>query len=239
MKIQSMVQSISWSDKKYTKIFILYLFMVSGGLLHLSGYFDRILGTMATFIMFGITSWLVYEFIMFFKKMAGGDDIKKVSFIFYLWIAAIFVFSIVVEIIGVQTGAVFGVYRYGDVLTPFIGPVPLAIGFAWINILLPSLVLAKYFIQSEKEILTLMVAILTGIFMVLFDVIMEPSAIVLGYWRWAGGSIPLQNYAVWFIIGSIFAFAGLRLRIFQFGIPLILIHAYVAQLLYFGLVAIK
>jgi putative membrane protein len=182
---------------------------------------------------------LVYEFISLYKSKAVPDDLKKRSIIFYGWIAAIFIISIIIEIIGVETGAVFGVYQYGDVLTPFIGSVPMAIGFAWINILLPSLVMAKFLIHSTTKKSSYLIAILTGIFMVFFDFIMEPSAIVLGYWNWAGDSIPIQNYVVWFVLGTIFAFTGVRLKILQIGTPLTLIHAYIAQLLYFGLVAIK
>lgn len=34
-----------------------------------------------------------------------------------------------------------------------------------------------------------------------FDWLMEPVAIRLGYWKWGGdGSIPLFNYACWFIV---------------------------------------
>jgi putative membrane protein len=40
---------------------------------------------------------------------------------------------------------------------------------------------------------------------VVFDWLMEPVAIHLGYWSWGGtGEIPIFNYACWFIFSMLF-----------------------------------
>lgn len=49
----------------------------------------------------------------------------------------------------------------------------------------------------------LLAAVLTGLIATAFDWIMEPVAIGLDYWTWAGGDIPLQNYAAWFAIALV------------------------------------
>jgi uncharacterized membrane protein len=36
--------------------------------------------------------------------------------------------------------------------------------------------------------------------MLAYDVLLEPVAIHFDFWSWEGGSIPLQNYAAWWII---------------------------------------
>jgi bisanhydrobacterioruberin hydratase len=48
---------------------------------------------------------------------------------------------------------------------------------------------------------------------VIFDWIMEPAAVKLGYWKWLGdGEIPSFNYLTWFGISTILmaAFALLK-----------------------------
>jgi hypothetical protein len=45
----------------------------------------------------------------------------------------------------------------------------------------------------------------------MFDWIMEPVAIRLDYWTWAGGDIPMQNYFAWFVIATVSAFAYRKL----------------------------
>ena len=79
-------------------------------------------------------------------------------------------------------------------------------------------------------------ALLISLFMLIFDVFMEPAAVKLGYWRWLGDSIPRQNYLAWFLLAFAFSYPGVRIGIFPKKIPTLVLHAYIAQLLYFGLV---
>jgi putative membrane protein len=61
----------------------------------------------------------------------------------------------------------------------------------------------------------------------IFDWIMEPAAVTLGFWSWEGGLIPLLNYLTWFGISLIilFLFTRLRLKQHQFAVNLLLIQA--------------
>jgi hypothetical protein len=42
---------------------------------------------------------------------------------------------------------------------------------------------------------------LVAAFGLLFDIIMEPVAIALDFWRWPMDIVPLQNYIAWFVLG--------------------------------------
>jgi putative membrane protein len=70
-----------------------------------------------------------------------------------------------------------------------------------------------------------------------FDWIMEPVAVALGFWTWAGdGAIPLFNYFCWFTISWLLLTAGMLLRIdFRnpFSIPLLFIQSLFFLLLRF------
>jgi putative membrane protein len=48
-----------------------------------------------------------------------------------------------------------------------------------------------------------MIVLSTGTILTLFDLVMEPVAIALNYWRWDQGSVPIDNYITWFILSSI------------------------------------
>ena len=67
---------------------------------------------------------------------------------------------------------------------------------------------------------------------VLFDWVMEPVAVKLGYWKWLGnGDIPFYNYVSWFVISvgmlAIFHFCKFNKQN-KFAVNLLLI-----QLLFF------
>ena len=55
-------------------------------------------------------------------------------------------------------------------------------------------------------------ALFTGVSATIFDVIMEPVAMELDYWDWAGGNIPMQNYVAWFIIALIMGWTYLKFQ---------------------------
>ncbi len=103
-----------------------------------------------------------------------------------------------VEVAGVATGQIFGAYTYGPVLGFSIWGVPLAMALNWFLLLyiFGQLVAPLRLNQGLK-------AMIAGLGMVLLDVIIEPVAIELNYWRWESSSIPFQNYVAWFVIGSI------------------------------------
>lgn len=123
---------------------------------------------------------------------------------FLAWCLITLVLTYSIEYLGVTTGAFFGSYAYGGVLGFKLFEVPLVIGLNWMLVILGAISLARK--GSEKVFFT---AIITGCLAVAFDLILEPVAIALDYWRWEEGTPPLQNYCTWFLVGfSLSTFYG-------------------------------
>jgi bisanhydrobacterioruberin hydratase len=132
---------------------------------------------------------------------------------FGLFLAACFVIGIIAEIIGINTGFLFGDYAYGNVLGRKIKNVPLLIGVNWFLIIyccgisihtLLMKAINRIAADNGKAPIAMkaLSVIVDGATMaVFFDWLMEPVAVKLGYWVWNGdGSIPMFNYICWFVI---------------------------------------
>ena len=115
-----------------------------------------------------------------------------------LWkkIGVIFLLGMSVEILGVATGYPFGNYHYGDSLGTKIFDVPLIIGVNWFMSAYISYHLAKSFIGN-----TYLRILVSTLFMLILDILLEPIAPKLGYWYWENGVIPTLNYVSWSLVG--------------------------------------
>ena len=125
---------------------------------------------------------------------------------FLIWGAVVYVVTFFLEALGVATGLVFGEYIYGSTLGLAAFGVPLVIAFNWAVVVYGAVRMAGRRKRSD-----FMTAVMTGAVATMFDWIMEPVAIRLDYWTWAGGDIPMQNYFAWFVIATVSAFAYRKL----------------------------
>jgi bisanhydrobacterioruberin hydratase len=125
------------------------------------------------------------------------------------WVLVTYAVTFAVEALGVATGAIFGAYSYGGVLGPAVAGVPLVIGFNWVLVVLGAVGLAAS-LAGDRPGAAPLVPLAAGALTVAFDWVMEPVAVGLGYWTWADGIIPLQNYAAWFLVGTAAAMACRR-----------------------------
>ncbi|MBN1350930.1 carotenoid biosynthesis protein [candidate division KSB1 bacterium] len=210
-------------------IFALYFFLIAGGLWHILNVFQTAMRVLATPLILGLAVWV---FLDIYKKASAKRNQA-------LWAIGVVFLSFLVELLGVKTGKIFGHYAYGDTLSPKLLDVPIAIGFAWLVMLLSSIAIVnkvRFCGVGEHRVLC---SGLISLLMVLFDSVMEPAAVKLGYWHWEQNAIPIQNYIVWFVISFIFSFAALKLNLFNHTKSRIAIHAYFAQLIYFALVILK
>jgi putative membrane protein len=114
---------------------------------------------------------------------------------FALVVVAVFLMGFGVEVLGVHTGLVFGEYSYGQTLGWKWLEVPVIIGCNWLFLLIGT----AGFVHRLRIAPALRVAIGAAL-MTAMDVLIEPVAIYLGYWDWAGGTPPLQNYLAWFVV---------------------------------------
>ncbi len=208
----------------------LYVLLGAGGLWHLLGLFQTTMRLLAGPLIILLGIWVSAEY---YSTLPPG---KRNGML--VWCAGVVVGSFLLEWFGVTTGVLFGQYAYGQVLQPQLFSVPVAIGFAWLTMLLASHSMAKSLIGAGRRGSRFLLPVLGAVFMVGFDLLLEPAVQQLGYWRWAGGSVPLQNYLVWFGASLILLTAGQIIRIFPERTVRFGTHVYLAQMLYFGLVLI-
>ena len=169
---------------------------------------------------------------------------------FYLFFAGASLIGLFTEVIGVNTGMLFGNYSYGTILGIKIAGVPIIIGLNWFVVLYCAVATLNYFNQyfirnnkTEKRNtllsgpIDLYLVIAGALLATFFDWIMEPIAVSLGFWTWAGdGQIPIFNYLTWFCV-SILILSLFRLTKFRpeniFAVRLFLI-----QLIFFILLRV-
>lgn len=165
---------------------------------------------------------------------ASQERIEKGFVLFFL---LAFITGMVTEIIGVNTGVLFGDYAYGTVMGPKLLGVPFLIGMNWFVVVfccgslmhkLNKVMLAKYEAPIPVAIIKWSVIIDGAVLTTFFDWLMEPVAIKLGFWTWDGDTIPMLNYACWFVISAILLAVQQQLKIKaqnHFAIHLLIIQA--------------
>ena len=130
--------------------------------------------------------------LLFFHRKWRSTDA-----VILLFIAII---GYLIEVLGVYTGHIFGVYEYGDTLGFKLFGTPLIIGLNWM-----MLVYCTYAIMEDTRLFWPLKALTAAVLMVAYDVVMEPVAIRLDMWSWPPNNIvPMQNYQAWFIISMVF-----------------------------------
>jgi putative membrane protein len=168
---------------------------------------------------------------------------------FSFFLLSCFIIGMGAEIIGVQTGILFGNYSYGSVMGYKVLDTPLILGVNWFTVIYCS-GMSVYMLKSRqigptssrkggiKMKYRAIPVILGGALIATFyDWLMEPVAVRLGYWNWNGSrSIPVYNYVSWFLISvlllSIFHACKFE-KLNKFAVNLMLI-----QLLFFLLLRV-
>lgn len=199
--------------------------------MHLAGAIGTLIGleelfaTLTPFnllVMFGLLIWTLPE--------------KSPRLFIFIVIASLTGFFS--EMVGVKTGALFGNYAYSNMLGWKINDVPVLISINWFIVVYGSAMLAiqlrqlvaNYIPFPGKAIYSkwigLSLVIDGALIATMFDWIMEPAAVKLGFWSWEGGQIPLLNYISWFLL-SVFLlaiFSRLKLKPHAFAANLLLIQ---------------
>ncbi|MEE4310850.1 MAG: carotenoid biosynthesis protein [candidate division KSB1 bacterium] len=212
-----------------------YFLLFCGGLWHILDVFQSLMRITAAPLLMGLAIMIS---IVYLKKHTGTIN-GRFRISFCAWSAIVIVLCFMIEWAGVETGVIFGIYRYGDTLQPQIFDVPVAIGFAWLCMLLTSAAVVQSLTGRWSKLSPFILAALISFAMVLFDVVMEPAAVKLNYWTWIGDHIPVRNYIAWFVISYLFSMLAIAMEIFRNRLPRIAFHAYWAQLIYFALVILK
>jgi len=118
------------------------------------------------------------------------------------------VFGFAIEVAGVNSGLIFGKYKYGPTLGPQWLNTPFLIGINWLLLTYTSAA-----ISGMLKMNVYLQAILAAGLMLGYDFLLEPVAMKTGMWTWETGSIPLQNYIAWGVIALIFQLFIIQTRI--------------------------
>lgn len=196
-------------------IFIALLFHISGliGMLTVYKPWFISMTPLTLLLMFGLLWW---------TEQRDKND--------YLFAITVFVTGLAVEIIGVNTGLLFGSYEYGDVMSIKVMGVPWLMGVQWLVTILCIAHLVKYLTHKNQwSINALIFAVIAASITTIYDVVIEPIAIDFDYWHWHSVYVPFYNYVCWFIISFVLHYVFIKLfekkAINVFAIVLIAIQA--------------
>ena len=116
-----------------------------------------------------------------------------------LILGSIFLSGFCIEVIGVNTGLIFGFYHYGEGLGVKFFNTPVIIGLNW-----AFLVYFTFSLCNQLKRSGLLSILLPSLLMLGYDLILEQSAPMMDMWYWKGDRIPLQNYFAWFCVAVLF-----------------------------------
>ncbi|HVF10733.1 MAG TPA: bisanhydrobacterioruberin hydratase CruF [Abditibacteriaceae bacterium] len=113
------------------------------------------------------------------------------------------VFAIILESFAVATGIPYGRFVYGEKIgAKVLGLVPWTVPFAWSPLLLASMALAPRWSSQP-----LMTAVLSGLTLVLIDMVLDPAAVAQQFWTWEHPGVfyqvPISNFIGWFLSGVV------------------------------------
>lgn len=153
---------------------------------------------------------------------------RRMIFVF----TAIALIGFLVELAGVQTGWIFGHYRYTSNFgvrwwgtPPLIGINWLFLSYAWAAVLQNT---------ASAPVHRIVYAALG---MLAYDLLLEQAAPRMQLWYWEKGNIPFSNYIAWFVLALFFQWLIRRNRIVtqnNMALPLLLLQIvlYISVILY-------
>lgn len=143
--------------------------------------------------IFSHLSWctLLVTFLLICISERRNLKSKNAAYFFVLG----YFFSFVIEMIGVQTGVLFGSYQYEYGLGIKLAETPLLIGVNWLMLTMGSASISNLLFANANKVIHILVG---ASLMVLYDVLMEQVASFMQMWSWKNDLIPIQNYVMWF-----------------------------------------
>ena len=208
------------NNKEFLRMSIFFLWLIN-----ISGFFG-ILSDQNEFFLSTTPYVLSLTLLLLILNHDLSDKKSKTGLIL------IFLFGLIVEILGVNYGLFFGEYSYGANLGPKIYEVPYVIGFNWVLLIIATGSISDKLIKG-KEIYK----ILFGSFlMVLVDLLIEKSAPKLDFWEFVISPVPFSNYLWWFIFSLCFQyifFKTVKTKELNLSSNILVI-----QFLFFGMLAV-
>ena len=137
---------------------------------------------------------LILTLCLLFYYDRKATDRKRIIFFSFVFIS-----SYIIEMIGVNTGLLFGKYQYHHGLGIKLFETPILIGINWIlMIYITSSIFTKLKYGFISQI------IIPSSLMLIYDIIMERAAPKMEMWSWADNIIPIQNFLMWGLLAFVF-----------------------------------
>ena len=171
------------NNQEFLRLSIFFLWLIN-----ISGFFG-ITSDQSEFFLSTTPYVLSLTLLLLILNHDLSDKKSKIGLIL------IFLFGLIVEILGVNYGLFFGEYNYGANLGPKIYEVPYVIGFNWVLLIIATGSISDKLIKG-KEIYKILFA---SFLMVLIDLLIEKSAPKLDFWEFVISPVPFSNYLWWFI----------------------------------------
>ena len=208
------------NNKEFLRMSIFFLWLIN-----ISGFFG-ILSDQNEFFLSTTPYVLSLTLLLLILNHDLSDKKSKIGLIL------IFLFGLIVEILGVNYGLFFGEYSYGANLGPKIYEVPYVIGFNWVLLIIATGSIS-YKIIKGKEIYKILFA---SFLMVLIDLLIEKSAPKLDFWEFVISPVPFSNYLWWFIFSICFQYIFFRtVKTKEYNLSS---NILVIQFLFFGMLAV-
>jgi len=184
-------------------------------------------------IIYSNASWFIkatpFNLLLSFALLIINIEWNKK--LFFL-VVTCFSVGMLSEIIGVNYGFLFGEYSYGKALGIKFKGVPLIIGINWCLLVFITGYISRFFFNS------LIARTFLGIFLMLsLDIVMEPIAPVLDFWKFKEGLASFNNYIGWAIVS--FPLQLLFHRLNQNIKGPFPFHLYILQFLFFTILLLK
>jgi len=208
------------NNKEFLRMSIFFLWLIN-----ISGFFG-ILSDQNEFFLSTTPYVLSLTLLLLILNHDLSDKKSKTGLIL------IFLFGLIVEILGVNYGLFFGEYSYGANLGPKIYEVPYVIGFNWVLLIIATGSISDKLIKG-KEIYKILFA---SFLMVLVDLLIEKSAPKLDFWEFVISPVPFSNYLWWFIFSICFQYIFFRtVKTKEYSLSS---NILVIQFLFFGMLAV-
>lgn len=169
------------------RIAVIYAVGVAGFIIPFTHRYFMLLTPLVLLLSLALLIWYDRD------RRKGGQRNRIVSYLF------VFTAGFLVEMWGVNTGALFGSYLYGSSLGPKIYGTPPLIGLNWVLMIYLT---SAIFTPQRRNLLNGIVW--PSLLMVGYDLIMEQVAPKMDMWSWQNDVVPLQNYLMWGVLAVIF-----------------------------------
>ena len=184
-------------------------------------------------IIYSNASWFIkatpFNLLLSFALLIVNIEWNKKLF---LLVVTCFSVGMLSEIIGVKYGFLFGEYSYGNALGIKFNGVPLIIGINWCLLVFITGYISRFFFNS------LIARTFLGIFLMLsLDIVMEPIAPILDFWKFKEGLASFNNYIGWAIVSFPLQLLFHKLnQNIESSFPF---HLYILQFLFFTILLLK